>query len=133
MENFGKVEKFIECWAPLTLTARSVYRIAGNFRAVQNFAFFADRSCSTKIKTTKKFCNAHAQRQGLLYLCTVGTGSKMTLYRYFSSATETPRDRYQRKCTRTLHTCARYVRLGYENGRGSIKHKRENKNHENFF
>ena len=39
--------------------------------------------------------------------------------------------------SKKMHTyvarCARYARLGYENGRGSIKHKRENKNHENFF
>ena len=58
-----------------------IYRIAGNFRAVQNFVFFADRSRSAKIKTTKNFCNAHAQRQGGSTLITAGTGSKMALYR----------------------------------------------------
>ncbi len=30
-----------------------VYRIAGNFRMVQNFAFFADRLGATKIRTAK--------------------------------------------------------------------------------
>ena len=34
-----------------------IYRIAGNFRAVQNFAFFADWLICAKIKTTKKFQN----------------------------------------------------------------------------
>ena len=53
---------------------------------MQNFAFFADRSRSAKIKTTKNSCNAHAQRQGGSTLLTAGTGSKMAPYRYFSSA-----------------------------------------------
>ena len=35
------------------------YRIAGNFRAVQTFAFFVDGCRPAKIKTAKIFCNAH--------------------------------------------------------------------------
>ena len=40
-----------------------VYRIAGNFRAVQNFAFFVGGCRPAKIKTAKSFCNAHAHGQ----------------------------------------------------------------------
>ena len=59
---------------------------------VQNFAFFADWSRSAKNQTTKNFCSAHAQRQGGSTLLTMGTGSKMALYHYFSSATDNPPD-----------------------------------------
>ena len=44
------------------------YRIAGNFRAVQNFAFFVDGCRPAKIKTAKSFCNAHAHGQVCIYL-----------------------------------------------------------------
>ena len=112
------------------------YRIAGNFRAVQNFAFFADRSPSVKIKTNEKFFNAHAHRQGWISLPTVGTGPRMALYRYFSSATGNLPDP-KGPLSKKMHTYVAPVRdvrgQGYEYGRGSIKHKRENKNHENFF
>ena len=36
------MQSTIMCW---------IYRIAGNFRMVQNFAVFADRSASAKIRT----------------------------------------------------------------------------------
>ena len=35
------------------LYPNSTYRIAGNFRMVQNFAFFADWSATAKIRTAK--------------------------------------------------------------------------------
>ena len=53
---------------PTQVTINTIYCIAGNFRAVQKFASFADQSRSAKIKTTKNVCNAHAQRQGWIYL-----------------------------------------------------------------
>ena len=40
-----------------TVEWHGIYRIAGNFRAVQNFAFFADWLICAKIKTTKIFKN----------------------------------------------------------------------------
>ena len=41
-------------WLPrLTGTRRKNYCIAGNFRMVQNFAFFADWSATAKIRTAK--------------------------------------------------------------------------------
>ena len=52
------------------------YRIAGNFRAVQNFAFFADRSRSAKIKTTKNFVMRMRKGEGGSTLRTAGTGLK---------------------------------------------------------
>ena len=60
----------------------------------------------------------------------------MALYRYFSSATDNLPDP-KGPLSKKMHTYVAPVREvrgpGYENGRGSIKHKRENKNHENFF
>ena len=59
--------------------------IAGNFRAVQNFAFFADRSRSAKIKTQKIFFMRMRKGEGGSTLRTAGTGLKRALYRYATS------------------------------------------------
>ena len=61
------------------------YRIAGNFRVVQNFAIFADRSRSAKIKTTKIFVMRMRKGEGGSTLRTAGTGLKWALYRYATS------------------------------------------------
>ena len=42
-----------------------IYRIVGYFRMVQNFAFFTDRSATTKIRTMK-FLSLSSANYGLL-------------------------------------------------------------------
>ena len=46
------------------------YRIAGNFRGVQFFAFFADRQVTAKIKTTKILTKLRTSRMHMATQCT---------------------------------------------------------------
>ncbi len=53
-----------ELWTVLAICAISwcfdrLYRIAGNFHMVQNFAFFADRLGAVKIRTAKYAIYTH--------------------------------------------------------------------------
>ena len=89
-----------------------------------------------RIVPTKYFVMRMRKGKGGSTLRTVRTGSRMALYRYFSSAMDNLPDP-KGPLSKEMHTyvapVARCARPGYENGRGSIKNKRENENHENFF
>ena len=101
---------------------------------MQNFAFFADQSRSATIKPRKIFAMRMRKGKGGSTLRTAGTGSKMALY-YLSLATNNlldPKGPLSKKMHTYVGPMRKVARPGYGNGCGSMKHKRENKNHENL-